>query len=170
LIGVNLSRKAVESLALLHRLGERASLDKLTEQSGHTLSRQTSLNAGRTALGHISAGVQHIRLEVGKDSLLVASVLHLLGGRLPLGGVLAVEQVKLMLDELDEGRIGCNLIDSQQGIEVVTLGRFTGSVSHSIDLFLFFIFKSFPTLNYIFIIPHSVVFVKRVFEEFLDSL
>jgi hypothetical protein len=59
-----------------------------------------------------------------------------------------------MLDELDEGRIGRNLIDSQQGIEVVTLGGLTGSVSHSIDLFLFFIFKSFPTLNYIFIIPH----------------
>ena len=125
------SRQLEVSLTLLLGADDGASVHHLTEQGRHTLVGH--VGTGRHRLDDLGHGVQAVTLHAIDDGGLDRIVCHLLSSRLLLSRVLLRQQFQFMLDELDQGRVGLDLGQGQQGVVVVTLGELLSS-SHSIIL------------------------------------
>ena len=157
-------RQSVEALTLVHGLDQSTVIDELGQQSGDTLDGQAL--AGRATLDHIGGLVLDAILKPAQNLGLDAGILGLLGGGLTLGRVLLIKQSQLMLNKLHHHGVGLDLGKGQQGVEAVTLRGLTVGSSHCINSFHFY-FKGLPTLDYVFIIPHFLVAVKRFSKLFL---
>ena len=166
--GLVLGGKAEVSLALILGTDYLASINKLTDKGGHSLVGEVS------ALGHrlddFGDGIQPIDFHVLQNGGLDTSIGGLLGGGFILGRVLLSQQFHLMRHELGQHRVGLNVIQLGQHLELLHLGHLL--VFHSINLH-FSLLGCDPclilfSLRSVLIIAHLVEFVKWFSEKIPD--